>query len=466
MTNTQEEYRSPRISFNYQTPNVRDAIIDDVDPGDIELEDDQVDDSRAYNGTSQELDLEVLFQLPSATEYVSKYSERTSLVKGLMNEFGDNQKSRQTVNRIVTNNLVYLGAGRDIEAYMRRVHEIPLLPFDITAHAFKDLECGVELYKQILEERKESDKQSVQSQAEKPNDQSVDEIDKPYPDISAEEKKILVDAAAARQRLVVSNLRLVFGYAAHKSYSGKLPYEDLVGAGIAGLFKAVDYFDFRKGYAFSTYASWWIKRSMYRASLDNLPVHMTDYAFNRVTKVKKAASSLEKVLGAKPTNAEIAAATGIGEKLIPRILGHAVMISQVVELDKPFDTSATGSNKTYSDIIGTGNDIYSRVDDLMDGKALTDWICEHSGLPLRAQYILFARCGIVAEQLKGTSIETKDSVVTYEEFCQKLAGTDQSSTKQLADVLGMVRQGIDYIQNSVITPQLKKLLAHEQSKFL
>ena len=125
-------------------------------------------------------------------------------------------------------------------------------------------------------------------------------------------QKIFEGDQAARDRLIVANMRLVVSIAKHYSaqhYAGRgMPLLDLIQEGYSGLIKAVEKFDHTKGYKFSTYATWWIRQSITRAIADQartirIPVHMVE----TITRVKKAQAKLLSVNGHEATVKEIAA---------------------------------------------------------------------------------------------------------------------------------------------------------------
>ena len=144
-------------------------------------------------------------------------------------------------------------------------------------------------------------------------------------------RKDMGDDAAKRQ-LVESNLRLVIAMARAYSSSG-VPLLDLIQEGNMGLMRAVEKFDYRRGYKLSTYATWWIRQSMTRAIADQartirLPLHVLDL----VKKLHRANRTLAQKLGRDPLPSELAAELQI---TIERVLELQRTIEDPVSLEGP-----------------------------------------------------------------------------------------------------------------------------------
>jgi RNA polymerase primary sigma factor len=120
-------------------------------------------------------------------------------------------------------------------------------------------------------------------------------------------EQIVKEGVEAREHLIKANTRLVVSIA--KKYTGRgVPFLDLIQEGNLGLMKAVTKFEYKRGFRFSTYATWWIRQTITRAIADQgrtirVPVHMTD----RIRMMYKSAHRLEQKLGRPPTDLELAA---------------------------------------------------------------------------------------------------------------------------------------------------------------
>lgn len=158
-------------------------------------------------------------------------------------------------------------------------------------------------------------------------------------------RRAVRDGDAARRRFIESNLRLVVANA-RRYAGGDVEMLDMIQEGNLGLIRAVEKFDWRRGFKFSTYATWWIRQAMQRGRVDltgsiRLPARMHDI----VPIVRATAETLKTALGRPPTPAEIAEESGVDEDDVER----AQSVATTVALETPVGEDGAALGDFISD---------------------------------------------------------------------------------------------------------------------
>ena len=273
----------------------------DVDDDDNDTDTDDFDDDDEHDSGSLD-DHELKMARQADAEMGSSKSKKKRTVR--------TSRSRSRVRGIDASTVML--TGDPVRMYLKEIGKVSLLSADEEISLATAMSAGVEAK------------------------QKLEEAEKNGTELSEEEMKALKSAVKkgerSKQRLAEANLRLVVSIA--KRYVGRgMLFLDLIQEGNLGLIKAVEKFDYTKGYKFSTYATWWIRQAITRAIADQartirIPVHMVE----TINKVIRVSRQLLQELGHDPSPEEIAAEMDMPVDKVREILKIA---QEPVSLETP-----------------------------------------------------------------------------------------------------------------------------------
>ncbi len=209
----------------------------------------------------------------------------------------EEKREAETVESVAADiDLSAIDIDDSISLYLKEIGRIPLLTAEQEVSLAKRMEAG----------------RNAKRRMSKNGELSLDERDRL--------RSTIRDGQAAQEHLIKANSRLVVSVA--KKYVGRgVPFLDLIQEGNIGLIRAVKKFDYRRGYKFSTYATWWIRQAVTRAIADQgrtirVPVHM----YEQINRLARVSRQLVQELGRDPTVEEIAEELGVSPKKVERTI--------------------------------------------------------------------------------------------------------------------------------------------------
>ncbi|MDP4502709.1 sigma-70 family RNA polymerase sigma factor [Nonomuraea turcica] len=234
---------------------------------------------------------------------------------------------------------------------------------------------------------------------------------------------VALDGQRAKDLLIRSNLRLVVATARRYAFRG-LPLLDVIQEGNLGLIRAVEKFDYRRGYKFSTYGMWWIRQAIERGIHDKsrtvrLPVHVAEELSRLIRVTRQLASEL----GREPTDAELAEAA---ERSPEQVASLRVLGQEMVSLDIPVGENGEGR---IGDMIADENGL--QVQEATERRAMSDELHQVvTMLPPREAFVIRLRYGLSGQQVQ-----------TYTEIGEQLGLTRERIRQLEKQALKRLRQG-------------------------
>ena len=209
-------------------------------------------------------------------------------------------------------------------------------------------------------------------------------------------KRIEKGDIRAREHMIESNLRLAISIA-KKYYRSGCNMEDLIQESNVGLIKAVEKFDWRRGFKFSTYASWWIRQSVCRhISANKSTIKIPAHANSLSWKIKKVIDEYQEEFNQSPNIPEIAEILGVSENMVSASI-ESFKFQRLLSLD---DSFGDADGRTLGEIIPDEDSIH--LDDLLDRERMSNVISKSlSRLSKREESVMRLRFGL-------SSIENED----------------------------------------------------------
>ncbi|MFN4231691.1 RNA polymerase sigma factor RpoD [Thermus sp.] len=342
-----------------------------------------------------------------------------------------------------------------VRQYLHEIGQVPLLTLEEEIELARKVEEGMEAIKKLSEATgldqdliREVVRAKILGTArvaqipglkERLDPKTVEEIDQKLKSLPKELKRYLHlarEGEAARQHLIEANLRLVVSIA--KKYTGRgLSFLDLIQEGNQGLIRAVEKFEYKRRFKFSTYATWWIRQAINRAIADQartirIPVHMVE----TINKLSRTARTLQQELGREPTYEEIAEAMGPGWDA-KRVEETLKIAQEPVSLETPIGDE---KDSFYGDFIPDEN-LPSPVDAAAQSLLAEELEKALSKLSEREAMVLKLRKGLIdgrehtLEEVGAYFGVTRERIRQIENKALRKLKYHESRTRKLRDFL-------------------------------
>jgi len=370
-----------------------------------------------------------LLCVPSGPEIKVSLARRAEIITEMVDTFADHEYVLREIDKHRSKKVItYRGDQKWL--LMDTAGMFNMLSRQETDEYFEQIDKGFELYQNVID----------------------------LDNLSTENKKTVLELAAARQVLFLTNLRLVLSIT--KPFkSPTIEDIDLIEDGNIGLSKAVDRFDRSKGIQFSTYATTWINQAIMRtlserSRLIRLPMHIHE----KYRRVAKQIDKRSTALGRDLTEEETFDITGMDSAEIATLMqqGEYCLTSIEAKLSKETDSSTIG------DMQGALDPDMERVDDTVGDSRFLHRIIEEAKLSDRQKFVLGLRTDIDLSRYNELATKHADgTMVGYEHARAKLQSLPEIRHRDIADILGMSGSYIQTVEKTA-RDRLKSVASRQE----
>lgn len=346
--------------------------------------------------------------------------ERDEMIKTILLDYGRRSAVLKKIETFKVRPLRIAPDASELQCYFALADQFDLLDAPGELALFASIEAGLEVYRSL-------------------------EGDQPF---TGEQEEALCNMAAAHRIVHYSNLKLVASIAMKYVSASTMPVMDLIHEGDVGLMKAIDRFDYTRGFKFSTYAVWWIRQNIQRAIGDQariirVPIHVHETWL----KINRETRALAKELGRSPTEAEIAAALELPVKKVRlyRTMGSL----QLPSLDQQI---GDGMSSTLGDVLPDNTHKIDTLTDQLSAKTEANSLFANSSLTDREKLVLGLRYGMFDSLPADLSVTeaTSGKLIDVRRYIGKIATTDGLSFVEIGRLLGISRTFAGTIHNTAL----------------
>lgn len=362
----------------------------------------------------------------SKSESDSKMLWRAAVITELVDTFADHDFVLQSIAKHRTKRSS--PNSSDLKSFlMNSAGMYDMISLAETEECFKQINAGVELFESGID----------------------------LDNLTPQQEKTVLELVAARQILLVANLRLVSSVANHNKYKSKgMDDVDLIEEGVIGLTKAIDRYSMGRGTKFSTYAHYWIVQGITRAIADqSRTIRMPSNRHIEFMKISKQLERLPTKLGREPSDEDILHHTGLTSYEVHKLMQEGVFQLQSLDSPSRFDAEAE-EGSPMGDLIGTNDADLHRFESDFSSSKLIEEMFTKAELTDRQKMVIGLHYGLNLSDFTVELGEGKE--ISYSEANSMLAHLPEVRREDIGQLFGVGRGGIQKIEMNAFD-NLKRL---------